>query len=606
VSDPTARIPMANATPEGTEAEARLPVSPGVPLSDAESLIGAARALHATLRLNELYKIVLHVVATLTESAGAVLLLHRPRTHHPIIFKLWLQDTTDPVDLPAAAGRVFVDWLEAHGNDSAPFATPLTAVSDAIAGAVPISVSPTRWVALIHRSRVIGAVGVLVSPARSGKRVDSLLVPLVEQAAVALENALLYRQTERQSLENQSLLEASRILLSSLDLDSVLDAILDSLQKVLPYNAGGIFLVGTDGRVEQVVDRGYSGGHEFYLSPLERRARQGLVGWVATNGKPLIVNDVRQDERYQTARAATRSEMVVPIFAGERLVGVFNIERDIVNGFFEADLDLVTAFAQHAGVAVERARVHGAVLEQRRIKGELEVARQIQRTFLPAARPQVEGADIAGANISSAEVGGDYYDFIEIIPGQIGIAIADVAGKGVPAALIMATFRASLIAEIRNNYALRSVMQKVNRLLCERNDQSRFVTALYGVLDTRNRIFTFSNAGHNPGILRRADGTVILLKEGGTALGLFEDSVFEERALGLAAGDVILLYTDGVTDMVGRDKTMFDLPRLIKLIHTHAQESAQAIVDAVKKALDEFADPDEPVDDVTMLVVCIR
>jgi serine phosphatase RsbU (regulator of sigma subunit) len=347
-------------------------------------------------------------------------------------------------------------------------------------------------------------------------------------------------------------------------------------------------------------------GHEFYLSPVEHRARQGLVGWVATNGTPLIVNDVRQDDRYQTARDTTRSEMVVPIFVEDRLVGVFNIERDIVNGFFDADLDLVTAFAQHAGVAIERARMHTAQLEQRRIKGELEVARRIQQTFLPAASPQIPGFDIAGVNISSVEVGGDYYDFIEIIPGQIGVAIADVAGKGVPAALIMATFRASLLAEIRNNYALRSIMQKVNHLLCERNDQSRFVTALYGVLDTRNRIFTFCNAGHNPGILRRADGTVILLKDGGTALGLFEDSAFEERALGLMAGDVIVLYTDGVTDMVGRDQTMFELPRLIKLVHDHAHESAQAIMGAIRTALDGFADPAEPVDDVTLVVVCVR
>ncbi|MEW5701476.1 MAG: GAF domain-containing SpoIIE family protein phosphatase [Candidatus Zixiibacteriota bacterium] len=606
MNETTTNVASGQLSSAGEEKTPTPPASPIVHPTDAELLIEAARALHATLRLNELYEIVLQVVATLTESAGAVLLLHRPRTHHPIIFKFWQRDTLGSVELPTDVGRDFVNWLEARGDDGSPFVTPLAVVDQAVAAAATSPVTPGRWVALVHRSRVLGAVGVVTGPSHQGARVDSLLVPMAEQVAVALDNALLYRETERQSLENHSLVEAGRMLLSSLDLDGVLDAILDSLQKVFPYNAGGIFLVGADGRVERIVDRGYSVGHDFYLSPLKEKAREGLVGWVATHGQPLIVNDVRRDPRYQPARAATRSEMVVPIHVDDRLVGVFNIERDIVDGFFDADLDFVTAFAQHAGVAIERARVHAALLEQRRIKGELEVARHIQRTFLPSANPQIEGFDIAGVNISSVEVGGDYYDFIEIIPGQIGIAIADVAGKGVPAALIMATFRASLIAEIRNNYALRSIMQKVNRLLCERNDQSRFVTALYGVLDTRNRIFTFSNAGHNPGVLRRADGSVILLKEGGTALGLFEDSVFEERALGLLSGDVIVLYTDGVTEMVGKDKTMFELPRLIKLVHDHAQEPAQAIVDAIRASLDAFADPSEPVDDVTLVVACVR
>lgn len=577
-----------------------------VPKSEAEALVHASRILHATLRLDELYALVPELLATLTDSDGAVLLLHRPRTHHPIIFKLWNRGMESTIDLPHDAGMRFVEWLGSRGDDPTSFATPDAEIQTILGRSAP-DARLDRWVPLIHRSRVLGSVGVLVNESHPGGKVDALLQPLAEQTAVALENALIYRRAERQSLENQTLLEASRILSSSLDLDEVLDKILDSLNRVLPYDAGGIFLVGADGEIERIVDRGY--GSEvrglYEPSPLERKARRGLVGWVATEGKPLIVNDVTKDERYQQARDATRSEMVVPIFAGDRLVGVFNIERDTPSGFYEADLDLVTVFAQHAGMAIERARDHATVLEQRRIKGELEVAKHIQQTFLPDDNPRIPGFDIAGLNIPSAEVGGDYYDFINIIDGQIGIAIADVAGKGVPAALIMATFRASLIAEIRNNYALRSIMQKVNRLLCERNERSRYVTAIYGVLDVRNRIFTFSNAGHNPGILRRADGTVIMLKEGGTALGLFENSTFEERAIGLLPGDLIYLYTDGVTDVIGRDGEMFEMNRLIDLVNANSGRSAEDVVAAVRDALDDYMDPDQPVDDITMLAIKI-
>lgn len=577
-----------------------------VPKSEAEALVHASRILHATLRLDELYALVPELLATLTDSDGAVLLLHRPRTHHPIIFKLWNRGMESTIDLPHDAGMRFVEWLESRGDDPTSFATPIAEIEAILGRSVP-DARLDRWVPLIHRSRVLGAVGVLANESHPGGKVDALLQPLAEQTAVALENALIYRRAERQSLENQTLLEASRILSSSLDLDEVLDKILDSLNRVLPYDAGGIFLVDADGEIERIVDRGYGSEDRglYEPSPLERKARRGLVGWVATEGKPLIVNDVTKDERYQQARDATRSEMVVPIFAGDRLVGVFNIERDTPSGFYEADLDLVTVFAQHAGMAIERARDHATVLEQRRIKGELEVAKHIQQTFLPDDNPRIPGFDIAGLNIPSAEVGGDYYDFINIIDGQIGIAIADVAGKGVPAALIMATFRASLIAEIRNNYALRSIMQKVNRLLCERNERSRYVTAIYGVLDVRNRIFTFSNAGHNPGILRRADGTVIMLKEGGTALGLFENSTFEERAIGLLPGDLIYLYTDGVTDVIGRDGEMFEMNRLIDLVNANSGRSAEDVVAAVRDALDDYMDPDQPVDDITMLAIKI-
>lgn len=579
-----------------------------VPKSEAESLIHAARLIHGTLRLDELYALVPELIASLTGAEGAVLLLHRPRTHHPVIFKYWNRGDENTIDLPTGEGAEFIAWLELHGPNPEFFPTPLPQVASAITAVSGGKARLDRWVQLIYRSRVLGAVGVLVSETNTGAKIDALLRPLAEQAAVALENAQLFRRAERQSLENQSLLEASRILASTLDLDEVLDKILESLNRVLPYDAGGIFLVSADGQVEQVADRGYGAeaGEEYETSPLERKARRGLVGWVAQNSQPLIVSDVTQDDRYQKAREETRSEMVVPIFVGDRLVGVFNIERDEPNGFYEADLDLVTAFALHAGMAIDRARDHAAVLEQRRIKGELEVAKHIQQTFLPDDNPRIPGFDIAGLNIPSAEVGGDYYDFIDIIEGQIGIAIADVAGKGVPAALIMATFRASLIAEIRNNYALRSIMQKVNRLLCERNERSRFVTAIYGVLDVRNRIFTFSNAGHNPGILRRADGSIIMLKEGGTALGIFENSTFEERAIGLLPGDLIVLYTDGVTDVIGYDETMFEMNRLIEVVNANAGRPADEIVGAIRDAVNEYGDPEQPRDDITVLAIRIQ
>ncbi len=570
--------------------------------SDAELLIVAARAMHSTLKLNDLYEVTLRVLTLLTGAQGAVLLVQRPRTHHPIIFKMLKESDGIVCDLPVGEGRAFLDWLGEHGDHAACFDDIPEQTRKVVEQNHGTHLNAVRWVKLVIRGRLLGALGVLAGNSGYLPRADTLLVPLAEQAAIALDNAILYRRAERQSLETQILLESSRLLMSSLDLDEVLDEIMNSLQKAIPYDAVGIFLVNSKGEVERIVDRGY--GPEG-RSCLEGKAGKGLVGWVASTGKPLVIDDVSKDSRYEKAREATRSEMVVPIFAGELLVGIFNVERDVLAGFFEAELDLVHAFAQHAGVAIERARMHAASMEQRRIMAELQTARSIQKTFQPEKAPIIEGFDVAGVNIPSEEVGGDYYDFINIVDGQLGIAIADVAGKGIPAALIMASFRASLIAEIRNNYALRVIMKKVNRLLCERNDSARFVTAIYGVLDTRNRVLTFSNAGHNPGVLRRADGTVILLKEGGTALGIFKDSKYDERAISLASGDLVVFYTDGVTEATGKDGSMYELERLIDVLHASVGKPAQEIVTAVQESIHAFADPEGAWDDITMVVIRI-
>ncbi|UCB52396.1 MAG: serine/threonine-protein phosphatase, partial [Candidatus Zixiibacteriota bacterium] len=214
--------------------------------------------------------------------------------------------------------------------------------------------------------------------------------------------------------------------------------------------------------------------------------------------------------------------------------------------------------------------------------------------------------DISGINIPSEEVGGDYYDFIPIIENQIGIVIADVSGKGIPAALIMASVRAGLIAEIRNNYAIRSIMTKVNNLLFESTASDIYVTAVYGVLDPKNRIFTFSNAGHNAPILRRAGGEMKYLTEGGMALGMFENSKYEERPLGITPGEIIVFYTDGVTEAKNDSQEEFGTRRLKQVIDDSHQLSAGQIQENIHGAVKEFTGVSHQEDDLTMIVIKIR
>ncbi|MDH4158583.1 MAG: serine/threonine-protein phosphatase, partial [candidate division Zixibacteria bacterium] len=217
--------------------------------------------------------------------------------------------------------------------------------------------------------------------------------------------------------------------------------------------------------------------------------------------------------------------------------------------------------------------------------------------------PQVSGYAICGRNVPSGQVGGDYYDFIRIVDGQMGIAIGDVVGKGIPAALIMASFRASMIAEIRNNYSIRTICEKVNSLLVESLNPGNFVTAVYGVLDSRNHILTFCNCGHNQPILLRNSGEVEFLKEGGPVLGVTDGAIFEERPLFLNTGEVVVFFTDGVTEVFDRDGREFGVTSLLEVIKLNKSKSAAAILQAVHEAVIGFAAPDHPFDDLTMIVL---
>jgi serine phosphatase RsbU (regulator of sigma subunit)/putative methionine-R-sulfoxide reductase with GAF domain len=422
-----------------------------------------------------------------------------------------------------------------------------------------------------------------------------------DQLSVALDNALLLAELERRALEKDVLFEVTKVLSATLDIDEVFAAIFRSLRQVVPYDAAAIYLVNPKTlALEQVSDVGYPEGSDeaFHLG-----VGVGLVGWVAKTGEAVIVPDVRHDPRYVAARPSTRSELAAPLKVEGRTIGVFNLENDLEDFFHENHQELLTAFASHAAVAIERARLTRQLLERRRLEKELAIARDIQLSFLPKGAPTVPGFELAGTALTHAEVGGDYFDFIPVSDSRLGLAIADVSGKGIPAGLLMAGFRMSLLAEIRNDFAIRAVMRKVNTLLHESTDRDKFVTAFYGVLDYKNRVLIFSNAGHNPPILARAQGPIELLVEGGVALGVLPDAVYEERPIALHPGDVLLLYTDGVTEAESPSGEQYGQWRLEQLVSSLRERSADEILEAVVDEVLEWVGERGQNDDLTLMVV---
>jgi sigma-B regulation protein RsbU (phosphoserine phosphatase) len=429
-----------------------------------------------------------------------------------------------------------------------------------------------------------------------------VLSALAEQVAIALDNASFYQSSRKEAKQRQLLYEVGVRISSSLDLGEVLNLILDCLKQVVRYDAGGIFMV--DPETLDMVRLTTSGYDPATEKKAELKFGEGVVGWVAKNGEPVIVDDVSKDARYVNSLDTTRSEIVVPLFANERIVGVLNLESDRTGAFTEEDLALIQAFGSHAAISIERAVLHAELIEKRRLEDELDLARRIQKTFLPDVLPQIAGYELSAINFPSEEVSGDYYDVIRIAPGQWGLVIADVFGKGIPAALVMASFRASLLAEIRNNYSIRTIMAKVNRLIWESVEPEHCVTACYGVMDTKVGVFTYSNGGHIYPLVVSSEG-VRRLVAGGLVLGVARESTYEEDRVHLKAGDVVLFFTDGLTEAENEHGEPFGDERIGAIAQAMLGSACHEIV---QKIYDEIAAFTGGIlnDDFTVLAVKVQ
>jgi sigma-B regulation protein RsbU (phosphoserine phosphatase) len=458
----------------------------------------------------------------------------------------------------------------------------------------------------IHRGRSVMGVAEVLNRRGSRGFNDSdveMLEALAEPIGIALENALLYRGLQREKMENEILFQIGRKLNQTLELDATLNLILDLLAEVLPYDAAGIALVGgTPSDIDMIQNRGYPPDSEDRFS---LKVGQGAIGWVIQTGEPLRIPDVTRDRRYVNARPETRSELAVPMVSEEKVIGAFNLESNVLETYRPRDERMLVSLANQAAIAVQRARLYREVLRRQRLQDEVEVARAIQERLLPSAHPNLPGYQVSGRTIPSLEVGGDSYDIIPITDDQVGLMVGDVAGKGIPAAFILASFWAALRSEVRHNYEIRRTFENLNRLLREVTRLDQFVTAVYGVLDRDERVFTYVNAGHNPPILLRKDGEVEWLREGGLLLGILDDATYQEARIELEAGELLLFYTDGAieaTDRLGRE---YGEMRLIQRLREVREGSAAEIRTALEGAILQHCHG-KAQDDVTLVILKVN
>jgi sigma-B regulation protein RsbU (phosphoserine phosphatase) len=410
-------------------------------------------------------------------------------------------------------------------------------------------------------------------------------------------------------LRYRLLLELSQRISRTLDLQVVLQDLLQALRPAVAYDAAGVFVLNRAVPLIRRADPNLIAGMVqvgFDNPPADDpmlRSGKGIIGHVIHTGEVVNAPDVRLDRRYVTGRRQTRSELAVPIVSEAGVIGCLNVESDTEAAFSPEDAELLEFFASSAAVSIEKALLHRQVLEKQRIEDQLKVAREVQSGLLPGAPPGLAGYDIAAVALPTWAIGGDYYDYVPLGEGRLGLVVADVSGKGIPAALIMATFRAALRTEMRRHADLRAVAEQLNGTVLESGDTSRFVTAVCGVLDPTSGRLTYVNCGHNPPLLLRASGGMESLQRGGPALGLFGTVAFEAGTVDLEPGDRLVLYTDGVVEPTDDEDREFGTERLATAVREAtgrpAAEALRRVIDATRA----FGGRDDYDDDFTLVIV---
>jgi len=397
---------------------------------------------------------------------------------------------------------------------------------------------------------------------------------------------------------------------SSLDLDEVLDRVMDEVIAVMHAERGFVMLREPDGRL---IFRAARGMDRETIDHPQFQVSRSVVERVAREGQPIHTSDAQTDDRFSMRQSVQslglRSILCVPLRTKEVVTGVVYVDNRLQAGIFTpGDLELLTAIASSAAIAIENARLYQVAVEKGRMERELQMARQVQTSLLPRDTPQVPGWEFAARWQPAREVAGDYYDFIPLDGGQLGLVIADVSDKGMPAALFMALTRSIVRASVGRAPSPAEGIAHANRLICADSTGGMFVTLFYALLNPATREFTYVNAGHNPPLLYHSEQDQLTeLAPTGMVLGVLEDAPFEQRTLHLSPGDLVVLYTDGVTDATDVHLHGFGMDRLQRVILEHRDAPAAGLVAALEGAIGDFAASAAPFDDIAVVVMrCLK
>lgn len=412
-------------------------------------------------------------------------------------------------------------------------------------------------------------------------------------------------------IKYQLLRDISHKIRDTLDLDRILNLLLDLLSQVIDYDAAGIFILSEDlehpdyhfpnQKIAGIATRGYA-GHPVESDEMLSQGK-GIIGYVISSMGSIILEDVRKDQRYVVGRQETLSEVAVPIIKNGKTIGALDVESDKLSAFDHNHLEILQFFADAAAISLEKAILHQQILEKKKLEEQIKIAKDVQSNLLPAHAPEIEGYELAGICIPTYDIGGDYYDYIKLDENNLAIIIADVSGDGIPAALIMAAFRAMLRNQLKLSQEPAEIMNLLNQQIPEVSRKRDFITAFYGKLNFKEHKFTYTNSGQNPPVLLRDNGQTELLEAGGPSLNILKDAEFISSTVNLAAGDQIIFYTDGVTEVFNLEAKEFGFDKLKDIILRLKDASATKTINEIISTTKNFSGSKLYRDDFTLVVL---
>jgi sigma-B regulation protein RsbU (phosphoserine phosphatase) len=408
----------------------------------------------------------------------------------------------------------------------------------------------------------------------------------------------------RRAVEELSILnDLARAIGASLNSEQIMHTIIHRSLRAVGAEQGVITLVDEeagDSMKTLVRTAVSSAGHSKY------HFNQALLGWMHINKKPLTINNPATDDRFRGVRwdESIRSLLCVPMLSKSSLRGVLTVYNKKDGGpFTDEDQRLLAIIAAQSGQVVENARLNEMEQSLIRMKEELRLAATIQNDLLPRVPPSVPGFEIAGTSVPAQVVGGDYFDFIATEGPPLALCLGDVSGKGVPASLLMANLQATLRGQTRSGVSARECVGRSNGFLHRSTSPDKFVTLFYGILDPDTRTLSYSNAGHEAPFLSRANGEFLRLERGGLILSIIEDFAYEEETVALHNGDVLVVYSDGVSEAMNPDGEQFGEAKIQEVIAANRTRPAVGIIDALIKAVRAHAATAPQADDMTLIVV---
>jgi phosphoserine phosphatase RsbU/P len=578
-----------------------------------KTLFALGREVTSVLDLDELLHKIPQLIARLTKfHAFAAYLLDEKGEELSLAYSVGYPDDARLLKLKVGQGLVGAAVAEGKPilvNDVHTDARYVEAVPGSNAELV---------VPLRRKGRVIGALNLLSDTAGEFTETDELMLrQFAAHVAVAIENARLFEHERQYASTLETLAEIGREFAAILNLEELLTRIATLTRRLVDYRTFGILLLNEE---RQELEMKVAVRYGDKVTVPRMKLGSGLVGYSALHRETVLVPDVSKDQRYIKLVEDARSELVIPLLLQDRCIGVFDLESPELDAFKKSDAEILTLLASQAAVAIENARLYQTIRDnEARIEKELRFAQQVQEALLPTELPKrLKGVDVAARLAPARELGGDLYDFLSPEPNSFVVAVGDVSGKGVPAALYSA-FVGELVRSrtFRRRYAPErfgpaGVLTSMNTILNERQLESYFCTLCYAVFDLKRRHVVLANSGlPYPIRLRRTNepaetGTAAEpIEMAGVPLGSFPGSTYDERTLDLQPGDLFVFCSDGVfeaNDLLLRE---FGATRLMKVIEEVRDRTAKEIVDAIFAAVQDFRGEAQPSDDMTAVAVKI-